>query len=217
MLVNFLEQVSKVDNLSLPHKGIVVDNIDPKKLGRLKCIVKGLFEGDDKDMLPWCFPRNSYGLGGGGDSTPYNSGFSVPEIGTELEIQFPYKDIYHPMYVGFWQSEITHQVGFDSNYPECYGFRDSSGSYIKVDKDEGYMKFKHGPSGSYFDLDKDGNLTVFISGNMRVHIAKDIVISAEGMGKLNTVKNLKFDGSRIDHNLDHETTPNPPEPDRAIE
>ena len=79
------------------------------------------------------------------------------------------------------------------------------------------MKFKHGPSGSYFDLDKDGNLTVFISGNMRVHIAKDIVISAEGMGKLNTVKNLKFDGSRIDHNLDHETTPNPPEPDRAIE
>jgi hypothetical protein len=53
-----------------------------------------------------------------------------------------------------------------------------------VDKDEGYMKFKHGPSGSYFDLEKDGNLTVFISGNMRVHIAKDIVISAEGMVNL---------------------------------
>jgi len=216
MLVNFVEQMSRVDNLSYPHKGIVVFNQDPKKLGRIKCEVFGLFEGPHED-LPWCFPHNSYGLGGGGSSEPYNSWFSVPEVGTELEIRFPYKDIYHPMYYGFWQSESTHQVGFDSDYPESYGFRDSTGNYFKVNKETGYVKVKHGPSGSYFDIDSEGNLTIFTKGNVRWHIGGNLVISSEGFGKLNTVKNLKFDGSRIDHNLDHETTPQQPEPDREIE
>lgn len=216
MLINFLEQVGKVDNLQIPQRGIVVDNIDFRRLGRIKCVVAGLFEGA-KEVLPWVYPRNPYGLGGGGNTKPYNSSFSVPEIGTEVEVQFPYGDVYHPMYTGFWQSEGTHQVGFDSDYPESYGFRDSTGNYFKVNKATGYIKVKHGPSGSYFDIDNAGNLTIYTKGNLRWHVGGSIVISGGGIGKLNTVGRLKFDGSRIDHNLDHESTPKQDEPNREIE
>lgn len=217
MLVNFIEQVCKVNNLALPQRGIVVYNKDPKKLGRVKCIVDGLIESEDYNVLPWVYPRNPYGLGGGGKKTPYNSTFIVPEVGTELELCFPYGDIYHPMYTGFWQSYLTHQTGFDSDYPESYGFRDSTGSYIKVNKAQGYVKEKHGPSQSYIDVDRDGNVTIHISGQLRLDVEKDIVISGRGNWKWYTSGNLKLDAARIDLNKDHAPIPKPSEPNRQIE
>jgi len=216
MLVNFLEQVCKVDNLAIPHRGVVMDNNDPKRVGRVKCVVSGLIEGETA-YLPWCFPRNPYGLGGGGNKTPYNSGFSVPEIGTELEIWFPFGDIYHPMYVGFWQSYKTHQTGFDSDYPESYGWRDSTGNYLKINKAQGYAKEKHGPSGSYVDIDKFGNVTIHISGQLRLDVEKDIIISGRGAWTWYTDKNLKIDAARIDLNKDHAPVNKPSEPNRSIE
>ena len=216
MLVNFLEQVCKVDNLAIPHRGIVMDNNDPKRVGRVKCVVSGLIEGETA-YLPWCFPRNPNGLGGGGNKTPYNSGFSVPEIGTELEIWFPFGDIYHPMYVGFWQSYKTHQTGFDSDYPESYGWRDSTGNYLKINKAQGYANEKHGPSGSYVDIDKSGNVTIHISGQLRLDVEKDIIISGRGAWTWYTDKNLKIDAARIDLNKDHAPVNKPSEPNRSIE
>lgn len=216
MLVNFLEQACKVDNLAIPQKGIVMDNQDPKKLGRVKCMVRGLIEGETR-YLPWCYPKNPYGLGGGGNEQPYNSSFSVPEVGTELEITFPYGDIYHPMYSCFWQSAETHQTGFDSDYPESYGFRDSTGNYIKVNKAQGYMKVKHGPSGSYFDIDRNGNVTIHVSGQLRIDVEKDIILSGRGAWTWYTDKNLKIDAARIDLNKDHARIGEPNEPYRAIE
>lgn len=42
MLVNLVEQFKRPKNLSVPQKGIVMYNDDPRRLGRIKCVVSGL-------------------------------------------------------------------------------------------------------------------------------------------------------------------------------
>ena len=92
MLLKILEHIqnTRTRNLSISHKGIVVDNTDAKKLGRVKCWIEGLVEDSTLD----CYPRNPSGLGGSPDS----SFFGVPDEGSELEIRFPTMDIYFPIY-----------------------------------------------------------------------------------------------------------------------
>ncbi len=123
----------------MPHRGIVVDNFDPKRLGRVKCTIAGLFEETDQTILPWIYPWNPVTTGG-----KTNSGsFAVPRIGTELVIEFKYKDIYFPFYTGYWQNNLTHQTDFDTNYPNSYGQRDDKGNILKTDMTVGETTYTH--------------------------------------------------------------------------
>ena len=147
-------------------KGIVVDNEDPLRLGRIKCDVLGLFsvgEEGDATTLPYCYPHLSPGLGGNADS----SGFAVPEVGTELTIEFPFRDVYFPVYTGRWQNGLTHQVEYDEDYPESYGFRDSSGNIFKTNKQKNFTEFLHS-SGSSIRFEANGDIVFNTKGRVRM-------------------------------------------------
>ena len=58
-------------------RGIVVDNLDPKKLGRIKVLIS-IYEDLDIDDIPWAFPELSTFLGNSQNSIS----FSVPEEGS---------------------------------------------------------------------------------------------------------------------------------------
>ena len=89
MFIRMILGLEKLNLLQYPVKGIVKVNDDPnKKLGRVKCLIENILE--DTDNLIWCYPKNPYGLGGANDS----SWFSVPEVDSELIIEFPFKNIY---------------------------------------------------------------------------------------------------------------------------
>lgn len=205
MIIKPLEHLKKVDNLKMTHKGIVVFNNDPKKLGRVKCTIKGQFEESDDTKLPWVFPLNSYGLGGKSDS----SLFSVPEVDSELAIVFPYDDIYMPMYIGYWQSTKTHQVRFDEDYPESYGGEDSTGTFWIVNKTKSFIEFEH-TSGTKVRINNEGvmtlvivkdkiediaenysltigdNLTAAVGKNCNINIVGDANVTVEGNSKIIT-------------------------------
>ena len=184
MLIKLPENFHKVDVLGRPHVGKVVFNEDPKKLGRVKCAVPNVFESSDPEELPWVYPKNPYGLGGSLTS----SSFSVPEVGSELWVSFPNKDIYFPVYEGYLQSELTHQPLFDTNYPNSYGFLDPTGTYLMVDKTAKSVTARHATEtdGSWFHIDQDGKLNVNIKsdviinfdGDVDVKIAGNLVLSA---------------------------------------
>lgn len=194
MLIKLTEWLQKANNLKVPHKGTVLDNIDSKKLGRVKVQIEELLEGSSSE-LPWVYPNNPFGLGGKSDS----SGFSVPEIGSELTIIFPYDDIYFPFYTGYWQSELNHQSVFDEDYPETYGFRDSSGNILQVNKTQKYMQITHS-SGTVLKVDIVGNITITNPGDTTITTTGDMDWIVGGDMSIQVTGNLDIDAAQIDLN-----------------
>lgn len=190
-MIKYIEHLKKTENLKFHHKGVVVDNNDPKMLGRVKAAITGLLE-DSTEMLPWVAPLNPFGLGGSNNC----SSFSVPEIGSELIVVFPYEEIYFPFYIGYWQSSVTHQSDFDEDYPETYGFKDNTGNILKVNKGQQYAEIEHS-SGAKIKIDDEGSLFIDLPGDKHINIIKDKLENINGQWLINIVGNTTIDCNGI--------------------
>ena len=174
-----------------------MDAEDGLKLGRVKCTIAEIFDDTDPDNLPWCFPKNGTGLGGQGTSSgdPVGgSSFFVPEVGSELLVTFPYGDIYTPVYSGYFQSSLTHQTFFNDDYPNSYGFADSVGNKIKVNKTSGAAEVDH-QSGAKFTLDTDGNMVVTIPGNLTANVTGNLSATVSGTVDIEATGNVTVNSS----------------------
>lgn len=77
------------DNIRETHWiGEVVDNNDPKLLGRCKVKVYGKFDKLTNDAIPWATPMNRDFVGS----------HHTPNIGTVVAVRFDNGNIYHPEY-----------------------------------------------------------------------------------------------------------------------
>lgn len=146
------------DPLGKPHKGKVVENKDPEMKCRLKVVVPGILEGATED-LPWCLPVFPSGFG---ESDKFSQ-IIIPEIGTELVIDFPTGDSQMPHYSSRWHIHQVPEV-FKENYPDRYGYMDRNGTYYYNDKKTKDFVFHH-CSGFEFTIDKDGNFWLKTPGN----------------------------------------------------
>lgn len=72
------------------YDGVVVDNADPQKLGRVRVTVPGLVE----PMSAWAEPV------GKAEGSAQRGEFSVPEIGATVSVQFLMGDVDRPKYQG---------------------------------------------------------------------------------------------------------------------
>ncbi len=181
-------------------KGIVVDNVDPQKLKRVKVKIPKKFETDDNSKLPWCFPQNAYGLGG----RPDLSSFIIPEINSELTIEFPFEDLYTPVYSGYYQNTTTTQTELaDSDYPEVYGFVDSLVQWFRVNKKESKESiewFRHldGNDDNWknevFRVDAEGNFWINIPKDLYIRINNDFHIEVinDIVGKILNNSNIRI-------------------------
>lgn len=213
MFLKLAEVVKKINHLSIPHKAIVKDNTDSLNLGRVKVTIVGLIEETDITKLPYVYPKNSYGLGGKINS----SGFSVPEIGSELIVEFPFDDIYSGFYTGYWQSATTHQSDFDVNYPETYGWRDSKGNIIKINKSTGDVDIEHF-SGSKLVMKNNGDIELTGIAKLTANITGDASITSPNVsvsGNLDTTGTVKLDqgGGKIVTTLHIDPFTGAPHPD----
>lgn len=190
MLIKMAEQLARVDNLGMFHQGVVLENNDTKKIGRVKCVVPGMLEGTVA-QLPWAYPMNPTGLGGGSTL----SFFAVPEVGSSLVICFPYGDVYLPVYVGYWQTKQTHQTLFDGDYPDTYGFVDSLGDYIRVNKKQKTIEIKHGPSNSTISIDSDGNVDIHNTGDWTHTIGGDYSVDVTGTVKIKSGAKMELESA----------------------
>lgn len=159
----------------------MVDNEDPLRLGRVKCLIDGLFpdqenlpvgtdavDPDDPQIpadtwqaLPWISQWTPPSMGGATNS----GSFQVPEVGNELTVEFPYGDIYFGFYTGYWQSATTHPGMHNEDYPEAYGFEDSTGFRWRINKLRRTIEVTH-PSGFAFRVDEDGNVDIQSRGKI---------------------------------------------------
>lgn len=163
MLIKLPEWLTKNRNIAHPQRGVVVENNDPLKLRRIKVTIDNMLEGSI-DQLPWVYPRIPYFLGGSANATL----FSIPEIGSEVEVIFPFEDPYFPFYSGHWPT-AQHVTDFDADYPDAYGFIDPAGNILRINKKMGI-----------FELKINGNATISVSGDAIFNVDGNVTFTASG-------------------------------------
>lgn len=171
MFIKPVEWLAVQEWSKVPLKGTVVDNMDPLKIGGVKVTIDNRVECATA-LLPWVYPLNPYFLG----ANPDTSMFSVPEIGSELEIIFPYGDVYFPFYTGYWHSQDNHDTTLDENYPESYGFKDSIGNWFRINKTTEIIKLHH-KSGTEIHINKEGTVTVYSVKDLIGNIARNVNVT----------------------------------------
>jgi hypothetical protein len=208
MFIRVAEHLQKTAHLSAPKKGIVLENADPLQLGRVQCSVEGLFPVDATlAQLPWIAPKSRALFGG---SSEFGE-FHVPEIGSELNIEFPTEDIYFPVYTSYYHSSVTHPGEMDADYPDTYGWRDSTGTRLKINKALQILEFIH-TLGWDFVSDEEGNVVLHLPGTLQILDMNEQsgvqidpatgAVTAIGQGGQSISGDLKVDNSIVDIQTD---------------
>lgn len=197
-----------VDPATQSYLGMVEDNEDPEKLGRLKVRISPYMDFLTED-LPWACPT----LGTHGNSANAG-GLNVPEKGSQVRVYFPSHDLTAPYYTGAELNDLNRTTFFDDDYPYTYGYKDSRGNFIKVNKARDTVQFQHASS-SNVKVAPDGSMQVSLSNgayftfsnqnNFDLNIgAVDISGTAEGSLTLNA--NMQVDLSTPSFRVAAKTT-----------
>ena len=147
----------QIDPASMSYIGDVVDNNDPKKLGRVRVQIS-VYGDLPIDALPWASPY----LGTHGNSVEYG-GINIPELGSQVRVTFPSKDLTAPYYSGAELNENTRTTFFDDDYPNTYGYKDSVGNFVRVNKERGTAQLQHS-STTNLQVAPDGSIKVGLAG-----------------------------------------------------
>ena len=147
----------QVDPASMTYIGNVVDNNDPKKLGRVRVQIP-LYADLKAESIPWAAPL----LASHGNSQEYG-GLNVPELGAQVRVTFPSKDYTAPYYSGAELNETTRTTFFDDDYPHTYGYKDSVGNFVKINKERGTAQFQHSSS-TNVQVTPEGSIKVGLAG-----------------------------------------------------
>lgn len=186
---------------SQPKFATVVDNMDPKKLGRVKVNLPGLFEGENAEALPW-IRRKTDTIFCGQDCEI----FDVPEKGSVVEVRWDY-DNQTPVYSGAPYS-VKHQTKeFTNNYPNEAGIKFGP-HVIKFDKASKILTIENGQAQILLDAfgdcaiacntfevkcDRDALVKapqIVLDGNVKVTKALSVKEGASGAISLNTIASV---------------------------
>jgi len=170
--------------------GIVTDNEDPEKRGRVKVKLPTVLQG--KTHPEWAdatFPYAGFKVGW----------FFVPEVGSAVEIEIAsgedsvdHPEIFYRAVLYSTKDPIPDQ--FKTNYPKRKGLRTPSGHLLMFDdkKDSLLIEFRH-IIGTGFEWDKEGSWLEDIikdkiskiAENLTVEIGKVMKMTAETSAQIN--------------------------------
>jgi hypothetical protein len=154
-LINSTRDISRIGiNGTTRHRAQVIENKDPKQLGRIKFKIEKFFEFS-LDVSPWAIPSSN-----DADGSMKNVGtFNVPRIGAYVDIIFLDGSVYHPQY---HPTTIFKTVVMDKsqvNYPDRKIFALSNGCYLVIDEKDNYM-----------DIFNPGDMRLTVRGSCSIEI-----------------------------------------------
>ena len=178
------------DNIRDGHYcGTVVDIEDPLNLGRVRVDVIGFFDGLDPALIPWATPGNGWSAG----SASGSGSFSIPKLGSLVDVQFDNGNIYSPTYLSHQRisDELKEEVGGDRTAHSVIYDTDNAikvyytaGKGLMLDFAETQVNIKpdnsiiiQNPNGDKVELLNDGNITVETSTNVTVK-SPEVIIDA---------------------------------------
>lgn len=174
-------------------RGVVVDNNDPQKLGRVKVFIKPLHDGINENDLPWAIPARSTRSG----ATDGSFGeLDIPEEDSWVYVNFENNDPMKPMY------------HFDAPHGKSVPKQFEGGGGPVTDKinsnliNASKISEKSSPSGSYPDLRgfilKSGIMVQYDdSGSPRILIFHPSGHRQEVLQDGTEVKHIPADGQEV--------------------
>lgn len=179
------------------YRGVVVDNADPTKIKRARVTIDGIYPEGSNDSLPWVAAM-----------TDNPKSLNAPEIGDELAVIFPYDDVYHPFYLGYWNPGTSGKAYLQDDYPNTFGFIYDN-LKARFNKNTKIGEMVHS-SGSGIAVDADGNLvltgakdvTATVAGKVDVNATSDITINASAKLTANVVGDMELNVAKLTVNSD---------------
>lgn len=158
-------------NPMVPYTAKVVDNKDPREIGRIRARIEGIHEGIPDNMLPWAVPKYTHCHGAfndGGENVKRCGNFYVPREGSKVVLQFPQNgDPHHPVYSGYTVDDDTMMPESKTNYPDRAVVRFDNGMFIIVDSKTNEL-FINNPGDMHMTI--LGNVNQYIVGNQQVKV-----------------------------------------------
>jgi len=135
------------------YRGIVSDNKDPQKRGRLKLRIPSVLADQDTD---WALPCLPYG------GAAQQGMFLVPEVEAQVWVEFEEGDIHRPIWVGtFWQQESDVPEDAAREEPTTRLLQTKSGHILQFDDEEGEEQFRlFHPADAEIIIDKNGTISL---------------------------------------------------------
>ena len=163
-------------------RGEVLKNDDPKKAGRVKIHVFGVYDNMPVEHLPWAILADPM-MGGLKD----NGGIFVPEVGSHVFVFFEQGDHEKPVYfagapaIQDGEPDTPSESREEGEYPYNKVFKTKAGISFEIDDTEDAIrfKFKH-PSGNQMEIDNDGNKSETIVGDSEKNIEGDKTETVSG-------------------------------------
>ncbi|MDR2523401.1 MAG: phage baseplate assembly protein V [Synergistaceae bacterium] len=148
------------------HRGIVVDNADPEKLGRLKVRVESAYGEQPAENLPWAWPCF---LGGGSSDCGC---FYVPEKGAVVWVEFLWSsgepDPSSPVWTGVWFTKGGTPAEVEGPPEDAHHYKvlktTSGHKMVCCDKPGEECVRIHGAKGQTIEMDENGGMTVTVPG-----------------------------------------------------
>lgn len=137
--------------------GLVVDNNDPLKAGRIKVRIAGVHDGVPNEHLPWAVCGITSGRGPTGNA----ASLRVPMKGSRVKIRFQQGDPSNPEYVGAVLGSNALPSVFQENYPNRNGEQFPNGTHWYVDESTNDLFIHH--QGTTINIDSSGNVQISCS------------------------------------------------------
>lgn len=159
------------------YRGVVVDNEDPKKMGRCRIRIGGVYPNDGG---PWAFPIGQPGAGSAARGI-----WAPPAVGSDVCVWFEQGDIDHPYFMGGnpGREEVPEEVRDGDTTPAeavKVAAWETERWRIKLDSRDGRqeMHIQDKATGDVIELD-GVKLGVRIKGTSAVLIESDVVVNVD--------------------------------------
>jgi uncharacterized protein involved in type VI secretion and phage assembly len=182
--------------------GIVTNNNDDDKLGRVKVKFPWLSDNDESDWARIALP----GAG------PKAGAVFIPEVSDEVLVAFEHGDISRPFVIGglyngkdkpplgdgLFDKGKVKRTGFVSRKGHKFVFfEDSSKSGIALITSDGKIKVSLNESNSEIHIECQGKVVIKSQGDMNVESAGSLTLKGDGGVKVNSSGTVEVKGSQV--------------------
>jgi hypothetical protein len=152
----------------MTYEAQVVNNNDPRKLGRIQARIAGIFDGIPDEHLPWSVPMYHHADGAynpGGDAVDRAGSFMVPKNLHKVGLRFPTADPHRCIWGPYTVDEQVELPEKDKNYPNRAVVKFSNGMYMIIDTETNEIFFNNPGD---MDITILGDVNQYIVGNQQL-------------------------------------------------